>query len=145
MHDTYYDTSCLVKLYIPEMGSDRVRAHAMAAGCAVALTSLHRSELRNAFALKAFRAEITRDELAAVIVKVDDDIRRCRLFPADVDWSQVFSLTDEMALVYTPEHGCRTLDMLHVAAARVIGVRKFITLDHRQQALAHSMGMDTDW
>jgi hypothetical protein len=145
MHDAYYDTSCLVKLYIPELGSDRVRALVAAAGQALALTPLHRCELRNAIALKAYRGEIDRDELAAVIVQIDDDIRRRLLFPTDLEWPEIFRLTGELAVLHTPEKGCRTLDILHIAAALAIGMRRFITLDARQRALARDVGMETDW
>jgi len=37
--------------------------------------------------------------------------------------------------------GCRSLDIIHVAAALVIGVKEFVTLDHRQATLARAAGL----
>jgi len=37
--------------------------------------------------------------------------------------------------------GCRTLDALHVACARVLSIREFVTTDERQTALARHAGM----
>jgi hypothetical protein len=37
--------------------------------------------------------------------------------------------------------GCRTLDIIHVAAAIVIGAREFVTFDARQRAVAIQCGL----
>ena len=37
--------------------------------------------------------------------------------------------------------GCRTLDIIHVAAALVIGAREFVTFDGRQGAMAKQAGL----
>ncbi len=37
--------------------------------------------------------------------------------------------------------GCRTLDIIHVAAAIVLGAKIFITFDGRQAALAKQAGL----
>lgn len=37
--------------------------------------------------------------------------------------------------------GGRTLDISHVAAALVIGVKEFVAFNHRQAALARSAGL----
>jgi hypothetical protein len=45
------------------------------------------------------------------------------------------------ALNHTPDVGCRTLDILHVAAAKLIGATDFCTFDARQSALAGRIGL----
>ena len=37
--------------------------------------------------------------------------------------------------------GCRTLDLLHVAAALSLGVKTFVTFDERQRAVAKLEGL----
>lgn len=37
--------------------------------------------------------------------------------------------------------GCRTLDIIHVAAALVLGTKEFVTFDGRQGALAKQAGL----
>ena len=43
--------------------------------------------------------------------------------------------------IHSATLGCRTLDIIHVAAALVIGAREFITFDGRQAALARQAGL----
>jgi hypothetical protein len=38
--------------------------------------------------------------------------------------------------------GCRTLDIIHVAAALVIGAGEFVTFDVRQGAMAKKAGLE---
>jgi predicted nucleic acid-binding protein len=45
------------------------------------------------------------------------------------------------ALNDTPVVGCRTLDVLHVAAAKLMGVTEFCTFDTRQSTLASRVGL----
>ena len=45
------------------------------------------------------------------------------------------------ALNHTPTIGCRTLDVLHVAAAKLIGTTEFCTFDTRQFTLAGQIGL----
>lgn len=142
---TYFDTSCLVKLYIPESGSSRVVERVVADGKALLFTPLHETELRNALALKAFRNEISREQLGAVLLKIDHDILRGRLNRPRIDWTETYSRANQMSLLFTIENGCRTLDILHVALASVLSCQLFITNDDRQRVLAESAGMNTDW
>jgi predicted nucleic acid-binding protein len=66
---TYYDTSALVKLYVPEAGSETVQRFVGERGMAVNLNDLQDNEARNACVLKAFRGEITPMERIALRVK----------------------------------------------------------------------------
>ena len=45
------------------------------------------------------------------------------------------------ALTHTPVVGSRTLDILHVCTAKLIGVSEFCTFDTRQVALARRLGL----
>ena len=48
---------------------------------------------------------------------------------------------EELSASHAVTLGCRTLEIIHVAAALVIGVRDFVTFDHRQAALAKLNGL----
>jgi hypothetical protein len=41
----------------------------------------------------------------------------------------------------TPTLGCRSLDVLHVAAARLLDAKVFLTADRRQASLAEGEGL----
>jgi len=46
----------------------------------------------------------------------------------------------ELSRQHTPILGTRTLDVLHVASAQILGMRSFATYDERQSALAKAVG-----
>ena len=48
---------------------------------------------------------------------------------------------DELSRTHSAILGCRTLDIIHVAAAVVIGATEFVTFDGRQAALAKLAGL----
>ena len=48
---------------------------------------------------------------------------------------------EALSCAHTMTLGVRTLDLLHVAAARVLGATHFCTFDTRQHALAKAAGM----
>lgn len=143
--ESYYDTSCLAKLYIPERDSERMIQHVKAAGRALLFTALHETELRNAIGLKAFRGEVERDEMTAAFLKIESDIQAGRLFQVSIEWSDVFRRANELSAAYTVQGGCRTLDILHVALASSFDCRHFITNDERQRNLARHIGMKVKW
>jgi len=43
--------------------------------------------------------------------------------------------------MYTLKHGTRSLDILHVSHALVLGIGEFLTFDVRQMALAKAAGL----
>ena len=62
----------------------------------------------------------------------------------DVHRTASRSVTDPPDLtpvVHTSAVGCRTLDVLHVAAASLVGVTEFCTFDTRQGDLVRRVGM----
>ena len=48
---------------------------------------------------------------------------------------------EELSAGHAATLGCRTLDIIHVAAALVIGTKEFVTFDGRQGALARQAGL----
>jgi predicted nucleic acid-binding protein len=56
-------------------------------------------------------------------------------------WHRVMVEAEAAALNHTPAIGCRTLDVLHVAAAKLIGTTDFCTFDARQSNLAGRVGL----
>jgi predicted nucleic acid-binding protein len=139
---TYYDTGVLVKLYVPEAGSPAVQAFVSGRGLAISLNELQDCEARNAFSLKAVRREMTRAELASLCRKWDQDARQGRLLRRSLPWPEVFQRGAALSEAHSAEMGCRTLDVLHVAAALVLRATEFVTFDMRQRRLAVAAGLD---
>ena len=137
---TYVDSSALVPVYVPERFSDAARSVVRAAG-AVPFTSLHELEIPNAFEQLVGRDLMTRDECRAVQAQLRDDIADQRLMPVSVDLDRVFIQATEFSRLYTAKFLTRSLDLLHVAAARVTSCSTFVSADNRQLAVAKASGL----
>lgn len=136
----YLDTSCLVKLYYPEPESARIAA--LVQGKPVCHNSLHELEFHNALQLKVFAATATPAQAAAALALVTADIRSGVLVSPGIDWKDVFAEAVRLADGHTGTIGCRSLDILHCAAASLLSATEFVTNDARQKRLAATLGLN---
>ena len=60
---------------------------------------------------------------------------------ADVLWRATLRMAADVSRAQTASIGCRSLDVLHVATALQLGLRRFVTFDRRQQDLARAVGL----
>jgi predicted nucleic acid-binding protein len=139
---TYVDSSVLVSIYVPEQFSKAGRRVIEAAG-QIPFNELHQLEVRNAFELLVGRALITRVECAAILAHLREDIDHQRLIPTALDLDRVFADAGDLSMQYTSRFLSRTLDLLHVAAARVSACTTFVSADDRQLDVARATGMRT--
>ena len=137
----YYDTGVVLKLYTIEAESPAVRRFVKRGKEAIGLNSLHRSECVAAFRLKAFRGECEEDTAAQAIADMEDDLAAGVLRLVGIDWDAAWVGCRSIADTHASETGCRTLDTLHVACARQLAIREFVTTDQRQALLAKRPGM----
>jgi predicted nucleic acid-binding protein len=137
----YYDTGVLLKLYTVEPESTTVQRFVTRKKEPIFITSLHRSEIVSAFRLKAFRGECDEAAAAAVIADFEDDLSGGAIRMVGLDWDRAWAVCRELSNAHTGGTGCRTLDALHVACARMFSIREFVTTDKRQAALARRAGM----
>ena len=135
----YLDTGCLVKLYFPEPESAKVAA--LASGQSIAFLALHELELLNALELKLFRKEAQPSQVRAVKALVAEDLRNGTLHRPSVAWDDILEDAKALALSHTRKIGCRSLDILHCSAARILSAPAFVTTDGRQQRLATTIGL----
>ena len=56
-------------------------------------------------------------------------------------WAKLVPEAEALATHHTPAIGTRSLDVLHVSAALVMGATEFCTFDARQGKLAQLAGM----
>lgn len=139
--DAYFDSAIIVKLYVQEANSAAAIQLVSAHTAPYALTSWQALEVRNAIRLKAFRREITPVEMAQSIGALEQDITAGRWVRSGYTVAAVEQKAEELSAGHAATLGCRTLDIIHVAAALVMGVKEFATFDHRQAALARSAGV----
>jgi len=138
---TYADTSFLFSLYATDANSTRADAWRQANPAPLPFTAFHRLELRNGLSLALFQQRLTLPEVQAAWLEVEDDCAAGLLVTRGGLWHRVMVEADAAALNHTPTIGCRTLDVLHVAAAKLIGTTDFCTFDARQSSLAGRVGL----
>ena len=139
---TYADSSALIAVYVTEPFSVEARRH-VAAAAQLPFTPLHDLEVRNAFQALLGRRLITRTEFRAVTAQLEADVQANRLRWTPLDLAAAFAAARDLAETHTAKLLCRSLDLLHVAAARVIGCGRLISGDDRQLRLARALRFAT--
>lgn len=137
----YADTSFLASVYVQDALSGRAQAWLATHSTSLPLTDFGRTELRNALARLVFTAALTVQELAAAWQMVESDLRDGRLHAISLSWPDVFAQAEQLTNQHTPILGTRTLDVLHVAAAQILGASEFVSFDGRQANLARAAGL----
>ena|SRR5690349_21321965 len=138
--DPYFDSAIIVKLYVQEATSPEAIQLAGAYTAPYPLTRWQELEVKNAIRLKAFRREITADQMSQSIVAFEQDIVAGR-WQRHASTAAVEEKAEELSAAHAATLGCRTLDIIHVAAALVIGAKEFISFDQRQRTLAEPFGL----
>ena len=137
---TYLDTGCFVKLYYPEADSAQVIAAIQ--GKSICYTPLHELEFVNALQLKVFLKNATPQQATAARALVETDLKSGVLLSAGGDWPKIFREAVNLAEQHTGAIGCRSLDILHCAAAKVLAATEFISTDARQKRLTTAIGLN---
>ena len=138
---TYVDTSVLFSLYVPDANSSKADAWRQTHPAPIDLTGFHRIELRNALSLAVFQQRLTPDEAQAAWAQVQEDLQAGVLVATPNLWAKLVPEAEALATHHTPTIGTRSLDVLHVSAALVMGATEFCTFDVRQGKLAQLAGM----
>jgi predicted nucleic acid-binding protein len=99
------------------------------------LLPLNHVEWVHAIAQHVFRREISLSEAAQFYSAFEAD-RKLGLYLEREMAESAFETAIELAQMYVPRLGTRTLDTLHVACALELGAKEFWTFDQRQERLA---------
>ena len=137
---SYWDTSCLLKLYVAEPDSAQFEEHAAVGqvvssfiGAYELWTTLRRKEAEGSLGAGAAGAlfQIFRNDVAAgeALMIPDGEVMQAE-FEGMVDRCHGGQ----------PSIPIRTLDALHLAAARVAGETEGVSTDHRQRQAALAEG-----
>ena len=138
---TYVDTSVLFSLHVPDAHSSRADAWRQANPEPIDFTGFHRIELRNALSLAVFQQRLTPAQAEAAWPQVQEDLKTGVLVAKPNLWAKLVPEAEALATRHTPTIGTRSLDILHVSAALVMGATEFCTFDARQGKLAQLAGM----
>jgi len=133
----------LIKLYIIEDGSVSVDKIISEHATPLPIWDLHIIEFHNALKLKVFREELQEKEALHLSILFKERKKAGIYYTPELDRAD----HTELCLNYTnfsAELGCRSLDIMHVAAATLFKADQFITFDIRQAELADRAGLNAD-
>jgi predicted nucleic acid-binding protein len=137
----YPDPSFYFSLYAADANSPRADAWRKANPHPLPFTAFHRVELRNALSLATFQKRLTPQEVQAAWQEMENDLAAGVLVPRVGLWHRILQAAESLAEHHTPTVGCRSLDIIHVATASVLGLGDFCTFDTRQSDLARRVGL----
>ncbi len=139
---SYWDTSCLVKLYVVEPDSPIFRQHVQARGEAVVTGEFARLEFMVTVRRKEAVGEIAVGAAEQHLAHLDLEIQGgvCLLTAVDENVRVQFEDVIKRCYSQTPPIYLRTLDALHVAAARVAGETEIVATDRRLREAAALLG-----
>lgn len=138
---SFWDTSALAKLYVPEPDSLAFDAIAISGGDLV-ITTVTVYEARTVFRRRELDGVIPAGGAATCYQKLIGDIRSGRIrmvndSPAlEVEFGRVL----EQCFSAAPATFVRTCDALHLSAAKVAGQKEFVSADIRQRQAAALLG-----
>jgi len=98
-------------------------------------------EFRNALRLAVFRQNITEMERAAAWTSFGQDLAHGVLELAAADEKAVYAESESLSEQLTATASVRSLDLLHVVFARILGRTEFLSFDTRQRSLAALAGL----
>lgn len=137
----YADTGFICSLHAPDAHTARVVAWLNRNRQPLPFTGLHRLEFRNALRLRVFRKEITREQCELAIQAMLSDLSVGVFSTVEPPWAEVLMEAERLSVGHSELLGTRSLNILHVASALVLGASQFVTFDVRQGSLATSAGL----
>lgn len=60
---------------------------------------------------------------------------------ATVEWPDVHSIAETLSATHTIKGGHRAMDIIHLATAKQLGLKRFLTFDGNQKKLAEAEGL----
>jgi len=139
----YADSSFLVSLYLRDSNSESARRELAFQAQEVGLSRIARLEVKNAFRLAVFREWITPEQEQRVHALFDSDVHEGFLCPLPFTVDEIFSEAERLSRTYTSALGNRSLDVLHVACARLSELKVFASFDTRQRKLGERVGLES--
>ena len=142
--NTYADTSFIIPLFIKEDTScSAILEIADRLTEPIPLIFLNSVEWVAAINARLYRKEITCAIHDAAFAKFREYLQQGVFVRLPIDLERLRERAETLSNRHTPLNGSRTLDLLHVAAAQLLGCRRFLAFDQRQLATAKAEGLDT--
>ena len=135
------DTSFMISLYGNDEHSAAARNLRAASDGTLVVHQIVDFEYANAVRALFFRHQIEQEQCDQWLEYYEEEKGRGFLISAMLDKNVVFDLAAEISVRHTMSTGNRAYDILHVAAAKILGAKVFWSFDGKQRALAAAEGL----
>jgi len=138
----YLDTGVALRLLITEPLSAKVQSFVSERALPITFARLHELEFEAALQASLFRRALDGHEVAAAKAFLGDQLERGNFVRANLSLDDVFLGSFDLFPRVVPQTGCRTLGVMHIASARLLGVDEFVSTDKRQLKAASLIGLN---
>jgi len=142
----FADTSFLCALYREQDNSVKADAFMKRLKGEVIVSSQVLWEFRQSTRFQVFRYHndktkgFSRLGAERMIEVLASNVKSGGLVLATVEWTDVHSIAETLSATYTMKGGHRAMDILHLATAKHLGLKHFLTFDSNQKRLAEAEG-----
>ncbi len=133
------DTSFLFSLFGNDAHTPDAQRWVQQARLPLTVTALGRYELGNAIRFAAFRKAISQADALASLASFEADLKSGHMHHASCDLAAVVAEASRLSELHTLGGGHRSLDILHVATARLLKATTFLSFDANQRKLATTL------
>lgn len=137
----FFDTGVALKLIVPEPFSDEILSFVKKRGVPVLVTRLIELEMETALNAMAFCDHITTTQLATAKNLLKELTKEGKFLPVGLSLDEIATESLRLSPSITLKTGCRTLDLMHIASARRLGCKEFVSSDRRQLKAAKLAGL----
>ncbi len=143
----FTDTSFLCALYRLQDNSEKAFAFMEAFKGDIIVSSQVLWEFRQSARFQVFRHQsdkkkgFSKMEAERMIAVLAGNVKAGSLVLATVEWPDVHSIAETLSATHTMKRGHRPMDILHLATAKHLGLKHFLTFDGNQKKLAEAEGL----
>ncbi|HOW67344.1 MAG TPA: type II toxin-antitoxin system VapC family toxin [Candidatus Paceibacterota bacterium] len=141
----YWDTSCVLKLYVAEVDSSAYLARAIASPGPLFSSTLLNTELHYGLRRKEMAGDIKPNAADALFKAFEEDSQQGRfvLIPLSDGIQEAARAALKMCLMQSTPIMLRSLDGIHLASALASSQREIVTADQRMLQAALVLGLQT--
>ena len=137
----FADTGFLASLFLEETTTPAAEAALAGQAEPLPLIPLTMLELRNSLNLAIVRGRISAAERDTTWTRFQEHLAGGSFVETSLPAAELHAKARELSDRYTPTLAARSLDLLHIAAAALLGAKVFYSFDERQRKAAAGEGL----
>ncbi len=137
----FFDTGVALKLVVAEPLSSKVLSFLTKRRAPIPVSRLIELEMETALNAMALRKQINTAQLVAAKSLLSEMVKQGKFVAVPLSLDEIANESLLLSPLITLKTGCRTLDLMHIATARLLDCREFVSSDQRQLKAAKLAGL----